>query len=208
MDPKVFDAIEKSKQTSSWIINMIDDLDINNNDRTKVAEGCFSLVLEHQVAIWNSLMKNLHGSAFALARCLFESYIRGLWFQRCATDDDINLFLTKDKINKTENKSKTMQDMITDIEISLDLNKEKILSELFKNNWAQLNSFTHSGMFQIARRYSKRGVEPNYPNDEVIRLCRFANRIAIFAGMASASNSPNNTMQIQKEFYDKLTESN
>ena len=51
----------------------------------------------------------LYGSAFVLIRSVFESYIRGVWLYRCASDTEIEAF-------KTDKLKKNFEELVQDIE--------------------------------------------------------------------------------------------
>jgi hypothetical protein len=50
--------------------------------------ACFDQVHEHVRATCLLLRHRLTGSAFSLARVMFESFYRGLWLCHCATDQE------------------------------------------------------------------------------------------------------------------------
>ena len=194
------DIIQESEEISRWIEDRITKLTIRTDDRTRVALGCFKLAIEHQIAVWLLVKNKRHGSAFALARCIFESYVRGEWFSRCAQDQNIDQFVKLDKLDKT------IHDMVIEIEKSYEMINEAPLSKTKSETWKQLNSFTHTGALQVHCQFTESGLESNYPDSEITNLCRFSNRWALQAGMGVASLSPDVTENLMKEFYYKVTE--
>lgn len=95
---KTQEAISLSDGLINWIDKSIDGIDIPSETRFRLAGACLGVALEHHKAIILLIKHRLYGSAFAMVRPLFESYVRGVWLHRCASDSDINLF-TADKLN-------------------------------------------------------------------------------------------------------------
>lgn len=52
-----------------------------------------------------------------------------------------------------------------------------------KNSWDAMNDYTHSGMRQIARRFLKGGVEPNYDVDEIKEVLNGTNVALLFMAL-------------------------
>ena len=59
----------------------------------------FDISLEHAKSILILIENGKFGSAYALARPLVESFLRGAWIQNCATDAEVTRLSDKDKIN-------------------------------------------------------------------------------------------------------------
>jgi hypothetical protein len=54
----------------------IDGIELNADDRSRFAVGCFEVALEHQKAMVLLVSQSFYGSAFALVRLIFEAHIR------------------------------------------------------------------------------------------------------------------------------------
>ena len=134
------------------------------------------MALEHQKAIVLLIAKNLHGSAFALVRPLFETYVRGLWLHRCATDADLGKFVKGQDIGK-------FGDLCAAVEW-LDGFKDGVLSDVKERSWSAMSGFTHTGMEQIARRYTEETIEANYDEGEILEALNFACGIGWLAAIA------------------------
>ena len=76
------EEINKSEELIQWLDRQIDGLDISSDERTRLAAGCLDMALEHQKAIVLLVAKSLCGSAFSIARLIFEAYVRGVWLHR------------------------------------------------------------------------------------------------------------------------------
>ena len=81
--------IEQSDKLIQWIDEKIDGLEFKTDGRREIVAGSLDVALEHQKAIILLIANEYYGSAFSLIRVLFEAYVRSLWLNYCATDDDL-----------------------------------------------------------------------------------------------------------------------
>jgi hypothetical protein len=79
-----------------WIDDHSHSVDYPGEPRRLIAGGCLDMALEHQAAVALLMEKELYGSAHTLLRTTIESYVRGAWFWRCATDSEIERFHRSD----------------------------------------------------------------------------------------------------------------
>ncbi len=175
---KTEELIAKSEKLIQWIEKQMDGLGINSEERARLASGCLDTALEHQKAILLLVSKSLFGSAFALVRLLFEAYIRGIWLHRCASTLELELF-------KAEKLGKSFGTLIEEIE-RIDGFEEGVLSGTKLKSWKAMNSFTHSGFMQIARRNTASTIEPNYTEDEIVEAVNFAIAIGLLSAIETA----------------------
>ena len=80
-----------------WLDEKIDGIKIPSDFRSRVAGGCLDLTMEYQNAIVLLVSRRIYGAAAALMRPIAESYVRGVWLHKCATDADLKRF-SKDKV--------------------------------------------------------------------------------------------------------------
>jgi hypothetical protein len=186
---KITELVIESEDLIQWLGKCIDGVEISSETRTRLAAGCLDTALEHHKAILLLISRSLYGSAFALVRLIFEAYIRGLWLHRCASDSDLELL-------KAEKFDKKFGTLIHEIE-RIDGFEEGILSNVKLTSWSAMNSYTHSGFMQIARRNTESTIEPNYGEDEILEALNFANamgllsalEISLLAGSKQRANS-------------------
>ncbi len=190
--------VDESKSIAIWLQQKLDGLEIAGDERTRTAAGCFDTVLEHQVAISILLENRLYGSAFALARSVFEGYIRGIWLYKCATDSQVTRFL-KGKLDQT------FQELIDDIE-KLDGYIVGVMSKAKKAGWTTLNGFTHTGSVQVLSRNSDEFIESNYPESDIVAISGFVNATALLAGVEVACLSKTEPEKLAEEFLEKMKE--
>lgn len=151
----------------------LNEMQLPKTEKVMVAASYFSICMEHYRSILTLIDLKLYGSASSLLRCLFESYVKGLWFQNCALPQDIER-LRQDKFNKK------FSALIADIEGDRDDNVIG-LSKAKESIWKSLNNYTHSGPAQIAKRISGSNIEPNYTDGFVRDVISFANNYGLLA---------------------------
>jgi hypothetical protein len=168
-----------------WIDGNVNEVNLPGDDKSLIAAGCFDMVLEHQASVALNVERKLYGSALALLRLAAEAFIRGMWFARCATDQDATRFRATDF-------GKRLNDMVADIQALLG-GQTDTLSNMVLKQWGTLSGFTHTGFQQIARRYTGNVLQSNYPELEVIQACEFAGAFGLLAAlelMVLSNNEP------------------
>lgn len=63
---------------------------------------------------------------------------------------------------------------------------EGVLSDVKRQSWKAMNSFTHGGFAQLVRRIAESTIEPNYKDEEVAEALGFANAMALVTAVAIA----------------------
>src|ERR1700722_907488 len=133
--------------------------------------GFISVLIEHQESVLLLIMQGMSGSAFALARPIVEGAYRGAWLNLPATDEEVKKFNEKDK----------MELGFGDIAAALD--KAYDTGDFFENfkkrAWKALNSYTHGGMQQIGRRFTKHEVLNNYTEGEIYEITTTAKTLVL-----------------------------
>lgn len=170
--------VSESEVLIQWLDKHIDGLEIKADERLRLAAGCLDVALEHHKAIVLLVSYSLYGSAFALVRLLFEAYVRGIWLHGCASNSDIERF-------KAGKLNKTFSALIQEVE-GLDGFNIGALSAAKSTAWRAMNSYTHSGYFQVVRRNTETTIEPNYTEDEIMEVLNFANAVGLLSAVATA----------------------
>ena len=186
---RIAEEIKESEQLIQWLDGKIDGLEISSEDRFRVAAGCLDMVLEHQKAIVLLTANNLFGSAAALVRSIFESYVRGCWLLYCASDNQIDKF-------KNEKLDMKLYQFIENLE-KHEAFSGGTLSHVKRTSYKAMNSFTHSGFFQVVRRNTGNTIEPNYADEELIDALETANSFAILTAIAIADMSGNQNLALE-----------
>lgn len=171
--------LRESEQLANWLASKIDGLEIPNPDRCRIAAGCFDMVFEHHAAIVLLTKHSLYGSAAVLIRSQFEAHVRGIWFLFCASEEEIDLF-KKDKLKKS------FGNLIEQIE-RIDTYSGGTFSYVKEKSWAVMNSFTHTGFYQVVRRNTGTEIRADYSEAEILDAVSTANSFAILAGVEVAN---------------------
>ena len=185
--------IEDSEKLINWLDRQIDDLDVQADWRHRAAAGCLDLSMEYQKAIVLLVAKKIYGPAFSLMRLIVESYVRGIWLHRCATEKDLEKF-AKDKVPD-------FYKLLEDIE-KLESHEDKVLSRMKERSWKIMNSYTHTGYHQVVRRQTEISIEANYDDDEILELVNFANAIGYLAAIATCDLA--NNAELAATILDKI----
>lgn len=118
---------------------------------------------EHHAAIILLIRSSLFGSAFALLRPLVEIVFRGVWIAACATDTEIKRFREKDEIDHSFGEMAKAIDAACGIDY---------FHNLKQKSWDALNSYTHTGILQLGRRFTVDKLIPSYKDEEKIEVIR------------------------------------
>ena len=194
------DLIAQSESLIQWLDRTLNGVEIKSDLRSRLAAGCLNAALEHQKAIILLVHKKLYGSAYALIRVFYESYIRGVWLHHCASDAELNNF----RHGKVKKK---FGELVQDIE-TVDGYEVGVLSKIKNGSWKAMNSYTHSGNLQVVRRLNDQYIESNYEESEVREVVNFTNAMAFQVAVAIAllagnENVANALLAKAEEFWQK-----
>jgi hypothetical protein len=173
----------------------VDGIEFEANDRNRLSGALFDVALDHAKGIVVLLENNIYASAYALGRPLFECFVRAAWIQHCARDDDIAQVITKDefKLNFGE--------MLNAIEKKQEW--PKTLTELKKNVWKSMHSYTHGGLQLVSRRFKDGFVEHDVDEKEIDSLLRIVALISFLSFSAAVGmNKGENKNKILNELFE------
>jgi hypothetical protein len=116
-----------------------------------------------------------YGSAYTLARSIFESMFRGLWFSLCATDAQLEYFEANDELPlDASGKRMNMSSMATAIDVATGRDPNDLqwfsFTDLKNRGWKYLCSYTHSGLLQLDRRFWSPNGESGYSEEELVEI--------------------------------------
>lgn len=186
---RVQSEIAKSEELIQWLDAKLDGLTIPAAERCRLAAGCLDMALEHQKAIVLLTANSLFGSAAALVRLEFEAYVRGVWLLFCASDAQLEEF-------ENDNISKSFGQLIDDIEL-LEAYNVGTLSHVKNTSWAVMNSFTHSGFYQVVRRNTADEIIPVYADSELLDALTSANSFGILAAIEVANMAKSESLTLE-----------
>ena len=169
----------KIKETRSILAEIdanLEGIEFISDDRNDFSLPLFDISIDHAKSIIILCENGIFSSAYALARPMFECYVRASWLQNCATEEQISKIKEKDKFPLN------LGQMIEAIEAPDDMPKalSNMKSLLIKN----LHSYTHGGVQLTARRYSGTDLVHKPDQDEVNGLLRMLSLIAFLSFVA------------------------
>jgi len=135
----------------------------SDEEWSTVVIGFIAQGIEHHEAILLLLRSGLVGSGFALVRSVIEIMVRGVWITACATEAQVKKFRDQDKLDLSFGAMSDAIDKTCEIEFFHDFKTK---------SWDALNSYTHTGILQLGRRFSGDKVEPSYKDGEQIEAIR------------------------------------
>jgi hypothetical protein len=188
-------TLASGKSLVNWIVTRQNGLQVKSDGRARIPASLLDLTLEHHAGIVLLVNSFVYASAFALVRVMFESFVRAVWLQLCATPLQLETFIEKDTFDLH------IGDMIDEIE-KHEYFQDKVLSRLKKNAWKAMNGYTHGGLHQIARRMKSGSIQPNYESEEVIEVLKMSGFLALMATLQIARLAENT--DLEKEVNTKL----
>lgn len=147
----------------------------DGNTKNMVLAAYVDIALEHHKAIWQLHESRLNGSALAMVRLVWDPYLRALWINKVATEQQI------EQASRDELRFPKMSKMREDIKQAYgdksDPEQVEKLDEFFqrvKEAWEAMCSYTHSGGLQIGRRFTLDEVKPKYAEGVIAEALNMA----------------------------------
>jgi hypothetical protein len=162
---KVENELKLAESIANEIKAVITPLKYPDDEWSTTVAAFIDQAFEHHAAIILLTRSALFGSAFALLRSVVEIVFRGVWIAACATPSEITRFRDKDEINPT------FGEMAKAIDAACGIN---YFDNLKQQSWDALNSYTHTGVLQLGRRFTGDKLEPSYKDGEKIEVIRTA----------------------------------
>jgi hypothetical protein len=159
--------------------------------RTVILMGLIDQMREHHDSLLLLIRSGLVGSAFALARGTFDGLYRGLWFNCCATDDEIEQFEKHDKLPLK------MPQMANAIDAKYQ--SGNFYQNFLTTFWGPLCSYTHAGTFQLGHRFNADRVESVYSDTEIIAVTTIATNcfLMLVGRFLAAQNHPEESNAVE-----------
>lgn len=163
--------ISESKQASQQIKKLMTGSSYDLNDKNTVVVANFSTSLEYHESIALLFENRLFGAGTALLRAQFESYVKGLWFQYCGTDTQVEHAYN-------DSFSKEFKKLISDLE-GVKADGWEDIKKIKDNYWGVMNGYTHSAQPQLARRFKADKITPNYDKGLLTSVLNLSDFIAV-----------------------------
>ncbi|HOW77115.1 MAG TPA: DUF5677 domain-containing protein [Candidatus Competibacteraceae bacterium] len=155
--------LNKAKAFGEWLHSETNEAEIKVFRREALALSIFQQSLDVNDGIIILLYSNMPGPAWALARPLFESYVRGLWLLRYASEREIDKFI--------EGKCPKLTQLLNAIGDEPETGGAWITTNA--KNLPAFHDLTHGGVEHYRRRMADGEIRPNYPVSELINLVKF-----------------------------------
>jgi len=143
-------------------------------DKYMVAWTLLRISFDHAASI-NSLLYHhgieLSGSAFALLRPMNEALKRGAWIALRATDDQVQMFVTKDQLPKIN--------LAAEIEQIPPFDEFPLFSKQYANAWDKFHSFTHAGSQMLGAYTQGENIGPAFAPELIIEMLNHVEAIAM-----------------------------
>ena len=166
-----------SEDFSIWLHQHTNETEFNKLVVREEAAIClFQQALDVEDGIRILLKGNLPGAALALARPLFECYVRGIWLLKAATDDDTDKFLSGKYYPEFD---------ISKLAKAIGNNPEtggEWINAILDAHIKVLHDLTHGGTSHIISRCSLNTIEPRYPENHLISLVALGIEVKIRIG--------------------------
>lgn len=193
--------ISQTRNILAQIDKEIEGMEFTSDDRKDVSLSLLDVSFDHAKSILILCENGIFSSAYALARPMFECFVRGVWVQYCASDEKL------EKIREKDDFPRQLGVMIKAVEEATSWPKG--LSNIKKLLLSNMHSYTHGGIQLTARRFSGNSLVHLPDKEEVNALLRMLSIISFLAfieivQMSGISNKDHFIGKIQLEIEDKL----
>ena len=131
-----------------------------------------NVALDHAQGICTLLEKKIYPPAMALQRVLFETYIRAVWIEKCASDQQVDRFIKSDRIAFNAKKDIPFLTLIEQVEAAI--GAQSMFSEVKASAGKILNSSTHGGMRQVDGYFDGNTIQHTYDLQLVNEMARLS----------------------------------
>jgi hypothetical protein len=180
----LIDSLSRAKDFKQLIDQKLDGLAFGAEPKCKVSAGLLHLSIEHFASILLLVERHLNASAAALLRPQYEAAVRGVYFDDCATPEEIDSFVAgQEPVNLSE--------MIKRIDAH---NSSNALCR-FKDKFLDtMHGFTHGGFEQLQRRYTGAVLAANFTDSEREEIVRVSHVLAGVAATCAAAIADNQAL--------------
>ena len=191
----------ETRRILAKIDSAINGAEFTSSEKSNLLMALFDVSIEHAKSITILIENGKFGSAYALGRSMFETFIRGAWIQYCATNEEIKRFSQRDRIKKE------FGELIAEVEITKKW--PNLFSQIKDKSYKNLNSYTHGGNQILSRRF-KDGNLMHFPDiDEINALLRLSALVAFLcflsiSEVATIKNAALIAEDLNKEMKDTL----
>lgn len=189
-------ALDLSEQWMDSCVAIVNSLTVPTTNRSRVAAAFHQLSIEHYTGVHVLVETGVYSAAFALYRPQFEAYLRGSWYHRCATDNQVN-----DLISGGEPPSPKDQMVALENCGAFDVGSLQRLKQIAWNN---LCDFTHGGSIQVKVRAARLGeIAQDFKPEHVASMLTASATTALLAcvGLAAVAENEQAALKLSKAFH-------
>ena len=157
------EEIKNAQHTIAEVKKLLSGLKFSGDEWSVVVAGLIHQGIEHHEAILLLIQSHLTGSAFALCRSVVEVLVRGAWFTCCATKEQVEKFIEHDEIEYS------FHELASAIDQSQQIG---FFGDFKRKYWRALNSYTHTGILQLGRRWTQGKLLASYDEEEIMEVVR------------------------------------
>jgi hypothetical protein len=173
-------GLQRANHIGAWIGEHVGGVAGPSSNRHRAAGASFMACIAHFHSVCLLVRHPVgNGSAFALARVVWESYVNGAFLWSSAKDDLIERFV------HAERPLPKLPAMVKELR-KHPVYKIGTLSNIQTQAEKALNSYTHGGALAVQRWVTGDSIEPTFTDEEVDEVLEFTSRIAIFAALGVA----------------------
>jgi hypothetical protein len=174
--PSVNAAVQDAHRLTDWIVGYHPNRFVETG-HLRVALACYSIALDHREAILLLLKAGARTSAYALARSVYEAFMRGLWCETVMTANQYEIVIERQSFPKFETMVAALKRHHENTEV---------FAQGKRHVWDAFSDYSHGGYRQVVRWLGGPGIEPCHPDDETIEILRVVNIYGFLSSMHSA----------------------
>lgn len=190
-------GMERADAIIKWISEHLADLQSPSTNRHRAAGASFMACFAHVRSVRRLVDEEIGtGSAFALVRVVWETYVNGAYLWSIADDALIDKFVIgKHDLPGLEQKIKRLK--------THEVYQIGTLSRIHEQAKGPLDSYTHGGALAIQRWNMVPGeIGPSFAPEEIDEVLDFVTRVAIFATIGMAMVTENEPLaQAVHDFF-------
>ena len=192
--------VQNSLDLYERLCQHIGNPDTPADTRSRFASGAFTHTMACHHAMILLTERRLHGPSLALVRVICEALATGYWSYLCAKEerlcqigmDPSQYSFGKHTLNDIKRRLKLasgrhlqLREFLCYHMGSPDNQSDKAVIVKSKAVWKAMHSFTHGSYWQIVNYQSEESIAPNFDDDLVREVIRFANCCGCWAAIGT-----------------------
>ena len=190
---KAIDAAERINDRLSRILAG----EYPDDRQVTIPAAYLNLSLDHHKAIILLFRINLCGSGLALVRSVFEAMLRAHWVVGCAKPTEVD--------QVAENPDFDVMARVDADHIDEAFQTDEFFRRAKKDAWKAMNDYTHSGLGQLSRQFSRGRIEASYADEDLLEGLRASTASVLLLGYLLAKKTGRNEQAEEiKELFNQV----